>query len=353
MSRLGSARFKRGFTLIELLVVIAIIAILIALLLPAVQQAREAARRTQCKNNLKQFGLALHNYHDIYKMFPPGSVPKASGNPPGSGTGTFINEASWGWSVFILPMIDQAPLFNTLEVNSRRLFDITSDRTITPDRGSLDRMFPALNAFQCPSDTTGPNLRAGMRRQNFNGATQSGITGAVNNWRPPTSNYIGVVGYRDINRPNGHTRAPQRGMFYNLSRVKIRDITDGTTNTVAIGERERRCGAGSWIGNRAPNGGGTHGADFTLGRVTTPINDPTSAGSNNCTDGFSSKHVGGSQFCLADGSVRFISENINSVTPPNGRVNRNGAINAADINNRSGIYQWLGIIDDGKVMGEF
>ncbi|MDG1897318.1 MAG: DUF1559 domain-containing protein [Fuerstiella sp.] len=345
MSRPCSPRIKRGFTLIELLVVIAIIAILIALLLPAVQQAREAARRTQCKNNLKQIGLALHNYHDVYKMFPTGSVPVARN--PGQ---TFVNRSAWGWHAFILPMFDQAPLFNALDVNGRSLYDVTSNAT---SRGELDSLFPALNAFQCPSDTTGPRLRAGMRRANFNGNGQSGISGPTNNWRPPTSNYIGVVGFRDINRPNGHDRRAQRGMFYNLSKVRFRDITDGTTNVIAVGERERRCGAGSWIGNRAPNGGGTRGADFTFGRVTTPLNDPINRGANNCTDGFSSKHVGGGQFVLGDGSVRFISENIDSITPPLGRVNRNGGISTADITNRCGVYQLLGIRDDGQVIGEF
>ena len=348
MSRPCSPRFKRGFTLIELLVVIAIIAILIALLLPAVQQAREAARRTQCKNNLKQIGLAVHNYHDVYGMFPTGSVPWVD---PGNAN-LFRNKASWGWHAFILPQIDQAPLFNTLQVNDRTLYDITSNRAITPDRNSLSTMFPALTAFQCPSDTTGPNLKAGMRRQNFNGANQSGINGPVNNWRPPTSNYPGVCGFRDINRPNGPGRAAQRGTFYNNSRVRFRDFTDGTTNTLIVGERDKRCGAGSWIGNRAPRGGGTHGADFTFGKVSKIINDPINAGANNCTDGFSSKHVGGAQFLLGDGSVRFISENIDSKPAANGRINRNGGINAADIG-RCGIYQLLGIRDDGRVIGEF
>src|SRR4051812_6730319 len=94
--------FKRGFTLIELLVVIAIIAVLIALLLPAVQQAREAARRSQCKNNLKQIGLALHNYHDTANTLPPGWI----GDPTGSNAGN-----RWGWGTMILPYLDQAPLY--------------------------------------------------------------------------------------------------------------------------------------------------------------------------------------------------------------------------------------------------
>jgi prepilin-type N-terminal cleavage/methylation domain-containing protein len=348
MSRPCSRRIKRGFTLIELLVVIAIIAILIALLLPAVQQAREAARRTQCKNNMKQIGLAIHNYHDVYKMFPTGSVPRyVSGN-------NFVNQSAWGWHSFILPMIDQAPLFSSLGVNDRKLYDVTSAAT---SRGELDNLFPPLNAFMCPSDTTGPRLRAGMIRANFNGNGQSGITGPTNNWRPPTSNYPGVCGYRDVNRPlgPGKNRPAQRGVFYNLSRVSFRDIADGTTNTLFVGERDRRCGAGSWIGNRAPRGGGTRGADYTFGRISVPINDilpNTGNRSRNCTDGFGSKHAGGSQFVLGDGSVRFISENIDSNPIPWQRAERNQAMNTADMN-RCGVYQLLGIRDDGKVLGEF
>ena len=104
-------RLKRGFTLIELLVVIAIIAILIALLLPAVQQAREAARRTQCKNNIKQLGLALHNYHDVNLTFPPGYVLQEGGA---------VGAHNWDWSAMILPYIEQSALFNTLDVGQTR-----------------------------------------------------------------------------------------------------------------------------------------------------------------------------------------------------------------------------------------
>lgn len=343
MTRPNARARTRGFTLIELLVVIAIIAILIALLLPAVQQAREAARRTQCKNNLKQIGLALHNYHDVFLSYPMGCNPRWE-----TGT-TYVNQASWGWPAAILPQIEQTSLSNNLGVTKVALRVVTEAAT---SRGELDGLFPSLPAFQCPSDTTGPRLKAGMRRQNFNGAAESGISGATNNWRPPTLNYPGVVGFRDINRPRGPGMAKQRGTFYNGSNVRFRDMTDGTSNTICVGERDQRCGAGSWIGNRAPLGGGTHGGDFVHGRVSTPINDPVNAGANNCTDGFSSKHTGGAQFLLNDGSARFISENIDSVTPAIGRVNRDGAMNDADVNG-AGVYQLLGMINDGRTVGEW
>ncbi|MEP3481579.1 MAG: DUF1559 domain-containing protein [Fuerstiella sp.] len=329
---------RKAFTLIELLVVIAIIAILVSLLLPAVQQAREAARRTQCKNNLKQIGLALHNYHDVHGLFPTGSVPQTDG------TANFVNQASWGWSSFILPQIEQVNVFNNLGINELSLFEVTTNNA--GSTGDLDRIFPALSFYQCPSDTTGPNLKAGSRRPDFNG-TESGIT---NSWRPPTMNYIGVVGVRDINRPLGPNSVAQRGLFYNASRVKFRDITDGTSNTLAVGERDERCGAGSWIGNRAPRGGGTRGADYTFGRVSVALNDPISAGAANCTDGFSSLHTGGAQFVLADGSVRFISENIDSNPTGNGQIDV--AMTTAEID-ALGTFQQLGLRDDGQVIGEF
>ena len=330
---------SRGFTLIELLVVIAIIAILIALLLPAVQQAREAARRTQCKNNLKQIGLAIHNYESTFSMLPTGSC----------WTNNNQGRASWGWPAYILPFVEQAPLYDQLDVNGRNLFDVTSTAT---SRADLDLLFPAIEAFQCPTDTTGPRLKAGMRRQHFNGANNSGISGPTNNWRPPTLNYLGVVGVRDINRPNRVNRTRQRGVLFNYSRIKFRDFEDGTTNTLMIGERDQRCGAGSWIGNRNPQGGGTHGADYIFGNVSKLINDPISAGTANCTDGFGSKHEGGAQFCLGDGSVKFLSENIDSKPMANGRINRNGGINQADID-AMGVYQLLGVRNDGKPVGEF
>lgn len=338
-----SVRLKKGFTLIELLVVIAIIAILIALLLPAVQQAREAARRTQCKNNLKQLGLAMHNYHDVHNSFPSGCLPNFV-----SGT-LYVNQSAFGWQVLMLPMIEQGNLYEQVGATTNSLYSLTSNATSILE---LDQLFPELPAFQCPSDVTGGRLQAGMRRADFNGAGQSGITGATNNWRPPTSNYIGVVGYRDINRPRGPAMAKQRGVFYNGSRTKIRDITDGTSNTLAIGERENRCGAGSWIGNRAPLGGGTRGGDYVHGRVTVVINEPDSSGANRCTDGFSSLHTGGAQFLMCDGSVRFITENIDSIASTNVGVNQDAAITATQVNDAR-VYQLLGMANDGRVIGEF
>ena len=345
MSRSVTSRDKtRGFTLIELLVVVAIIAILIALLLPAVQQAREAARRTQCKNNLKQLGLALHNYHDVHLTFPQGCAARYNGND------VVANFESWGWTASILPMIEQGPLFNRLDVGGRTLSEALA--SVTTD-GARDTLFPAIGPYQCPSDTTGPRLKAGMQRNNFGGGASTTPT----SWRPPTSNYVGMNGLSQIRIPNDQSDRRPRGMFYTASRVKIRDITDGTSNTIMAGERAREAGAGSWIGNRNPDGQGPHGNDYVLGTGWTAINDNSI--NNNFRMGFSSKHPGGAQFVLADGSVRFLSENIQhdlaqsrtSLTP---RTDNTPEYNGDFTNfDAIGIYQKLSMIDDGLTVGEY
>ncbi|MCA9086162.1 MAG: DUF1559 domain-containing protein [Planctomycetaceae bacterium] len=339
---------RHGFTLIELLVVIAIIAILIALLLPAVQQAREAARRTQCKNNLKQLGLALHNYHDVYGQFPMGCAARRT---TANNNRVEANYESWGWQVAILPQIDQAPLFNQLDVNNRSLNQVLLAVGPT-NTAALNTAFPSLVAFQCPSDTTGPNLKSSMRRNNFD-AGLAGVTG----WRPPTSNYIASTGEAagDVRAPRQTNHRDPRGMFFTLSRTKMRDITDGTSNTIAIGERDERCGAGSWIGNRNPDGNGTHGNDYVLGRMRMPINFADNTGNDGCTDGFSSKHEGGAQFLMADGAVRFISENIHHDIQAIPERDDQGIDWPADATNPNtiGIYQRLGMINDDIPIGEF
>ena len=340
------SRLRHGFTLIELLVVIAIIAILIALLLPAVQQAREAARRSTCKNNLKQIGVALHNYHDTYNMFPPGAIPALRPNRR-----NYIgNEEHYNWLTFILPQMEQNNAFETIGVSTRTLANV--GRALGNNSNALNQMFPPIASYQCPSDTTGPRLKAGMRRRHFNG---NGFPGG-GTFRPPTSNYIGVCGYRDINRPNRADRQPNEGMFYNLSRLSFRDMIDGASNTFMVGERNERCGAGTWIGNRNPGGGGTHGADYSLGRISVPLNHPLNGGATNCTDGFSSEHPGGAQFLYGDGRVRFISENINfrNVSGVGWRNtgHRNGGLNQGHFN-RMGIYQLLGCRADRRPIGDY
>lgn len=254
----------RGFTLIELLVVIAIIAVLIALLLPAVQQAREAARRTQCKNNLKQLGIALHGYHEQVNAFPPGIVTDAAGGYLG-----------FGWSAMLLPSLDQGPLFTALGVNTSPFPAPASALTKT-----------VLPVFVCPSDT-GPNLNP-------------------NKGDNAKSNYRGLCGNLDptvtANDYNGN------GMLYYNSRIRFADVSDGTSNTLVIAEcalvdttRVAAIWGGYWAAYNASSQ--FWGADNAQYRVNGPaVQAP------------SSKHVGGCHFLLVDGSVRFISENIDGNT---------------------------------------
>ena len=243
---------KSGFTLIELLVVIAIIAILVALLLPAVQQAREAARRSSCKNNLKQIGLALHNYHDTHNVFPPGSVGVNI-------TSTFA---------FILPYMEQSALYDLWNFN--RPMDHADNG---PARGGV------VDGYFCPSRS-----RTGNRDTN----------------NPPQAcgDYATSVGTANINTSNPNNWV---GMFNQNSNTKMRDLTDGTSNTIAVGEKRTaqqslmspvfRWG---WHASR--------GMNTRMNVHATTWNDDWA--------NFGSEHKGGAQFLFADGAVHFVSENI-------------------------------------------
>ena len=285
------SRRRSAFTLIELLVVIAIIAVLIALLLPAVQQAREAARRSQCKNNLKQFGLALHNYHETHQTFPYG-IEGREGSVGGN----------WAWGALILAQVDQAPLANSLLVGSTSLTVALGDAT------KLALMRTPLSLFRCPSDTGLP--------------VNSAFTLHPSSSTVATSNYIASNHSNENNRDstfNGMFSCAGDVLVCNVTRppIAIRDVTDGLSNTLALGER-------AWSsGNIQYNAAIIYGtrdsdaANSTLGMTDNhgcgirPIN---STDTTNGPRGFSSVHEGGAQFLLADGSVRFISENINHNT---------------------------------------
>ncbi|MCA9081101.1 MAG: DUF1559 domain-containing protein [Planctomycetaceae bacterium] len=276
----------RGFTLIELLVVIAIIAILIALLLPAVQQAREAARRSQCKNNLKQIGLAMHNYHDTHRTMPLGGATD-----------------KYAWSVFILPFADQAPLYNAISPNGQNVPSATANS---------NRLRTVLSVFKCPSDV-GADINA-----NFSNYGSSNY---------PVSLQIAL----------------------DNSRVRLRDITDGTSNTVMVGERVLSNGdkpfksmGAIWASKKATAGSMGFEAKQRIGTPyagTIPgccSGDLTTVTRTNVN----SLHVGGAHFVLCDGSVRFISDNIQS----NPTLGQNG-----------GNYIWQNLYNkqDGNVLGEF
>ncbi|MEZ6126388.1 MAG: DUF1559 domain-containing protein [Planctomycetaceae bacterium] len=299
---------SRGFTLIELLVVIAIIAILIALLLPAVQQAREAARRTQCKNNLKQLGLAFHNYHDIYKVFPPRMLTRRSWRGP-------TTTGHWAWSAFILPQIDQAPLFN--------LLDIGTSRPTAAITAHLNEMRTPLAAFRCPSDI-GPAAHDSALDPGYAIENTADVNTGLG-----MSNYVVANGTASANQKKASNPVEgttgSTGAFFRDSKIGLRDITDGSSNTILCGERAWRMGnirmsAGTLLATRDNNTTGPSSQDTSaawnqglmtiVGTTRYPMN-PVLTGPNiaQCQS-FSSLHEGGAQFLLADGAVRFISENI-------------------------------------------
>ena len=225
-------RSRSAFTLIELLVVIAIIAILIALLLPAVQQAREAARRTQCKNNLKQIGLALHNYSDQFNVFPPGYVY----NP-----NTGARWLGWSWMTMLLPQFDQAPLYNVMSGNTSTLASINLGMPIATGYTPTQAVIPGL---RCPSDV-GDNLVPFVHVPGANGAASTPGAGVAVANSFGRTNYFGVAGYvgtftapvSGLTNVNVPMQTNYRGSFGENSRVGLRDMTDGSSNTAMVGER--------------------------------------------------------------------------------------------------------------------
>ena len=335
MRRSGLECRKKGFTLIELLVVIAIIAILVALLLPAVQQAREAARRSQCRNNLKQLGIALHNYHDTFNLLPLGWV--------GQNTLATPITLNFGWGTMILPYADQAPLYNTLGTAFSLGYPTPTNPYLTAlnTAGIPAALRTPIATFRCPSDV-GSSLVNNATVRTV-GTTDESMTDAFGR-----SNYVGVAGWivdatatannggRGLGFSNPALVINYGGTFGENSRRNFRDFTDGLTNTVLVGERQSprdtantAPGHAVWAGifNRATQ----QGQAAHLGDMQNAPNFGTVAGNNQPnSSGFGSLHVGGCHFMLGDGSVRFVSENIDLAT-----------------------YRNLSTIADGKTLGDW
>ncbi|NOX54734.1 MAG: DUF1559 domain-containing protein [Planctomycetes bacterium] len=312
-----------GFTLIELLVVIAIISVLVALLLPAVQMAREAARKTGCRNNLKQLGLALHNYYDAYGTFPPGYVARqiAPGDPATNETGP-----GFGWGTLTLSFLDQGPLQNRI--------DFAGD---SRDASNLDAGQTVLAVFRCPTDPA---------------ADRFTVSGTSNSFMLATANYVGILGYGSATRHAGRPVEP--GIFFRNSSVKMRDITDGTSNTICVGERAHRHdfvptqppvdASSSWYaaipGISRPSGMGMMteaGSSLVLGHVGQPAMPPMMPrpmhhppGTTNHIVNFSSMHSGGIFFLACDGSVRFLSKHVDY-----------------------SVFRGLGVRNDGQPLGQY
>jgi prepilin-type N-terminal cleavage/methylation domain-containing protein len=282
---------RTGFTLVELLVVIAVIGILVALLLPAVQAAREAARRIQCINNLKQIGIAIHGHHDTYKLLPESHSQWSQEGGPGPYTGR-------GWILKILPFIDQQPLYDQFNPS------LTGDMW---NGGGLQNCWPQmqtiLSVLQCPSD--------GSNRLSDTQAQCGGFLVAV-------TNYKGVMGTCNMgggwpNSPSGMITLDHinnNGLFFrNSSQVLIRfaDVTDGLSNTLAVGEDVSEQ---NWHGAAFYSNG-----DFAS--CAAPLNfflHPPDPGNWSRVISFRSKHPGVVNFCAADGSVRTISQTADWLT---------------------------------------
>ncbi len=279
--RTHNPQSRRGFTLIELLVVIAIIAVLIALLLPAVQQAREAARRSQCKNNLKQFGLAIHNYQDSSKTFPIGWV-----GPP---TGSTTPYTTYGWGTFLMPHMDLTATYKILAPRGQLAPGSTGAPAITTE---LQAIYPA---FRCPSDSG-----------------------------PPRNPYFG-------NYSTSNYSMSTRLGFQNSS-MRLSDVRDGTSNTLMMGEHALEPNVpsirsvGNIVFGRHTNSSasaifqGKYGPNKSLPQTGsgtgsgTDITGPPAipCGANCYRFGLTSAHAGGVHVVMCDGSVRFINDNVSS-----------------------------------------
>lgn len=312
---------RRAFTLIELLVVIAIISMLIALLMPAVQKAREAANRAHCQNNLKQIGLALHDHHGQHKRFPSGWV-ETNGNIPSAPPGT--PQTGFGWAAFLLPSLEQGNLYRLIRFD-QPICDEPDRDPATPGLQNNATLVANVKVpvFVCPSDT-GPSHQNNI-----------GFFGQISIAKQATTSYVACFGTAVV-PDNGGNSGRGEGAFYRNSKVAIKDIIDGVSNTILVGERR-------WGGN-FPDGSPHFGDAYWAGTPDNWLMDvagTTGVNSNSIHSAkFSSRHSGGAYFLFGDGHVQFLADGIRS-TP--GITTGSGM----------GTYQKLGHISDGQVTGDF
>jgi prepilin-type N-terminal cleavage/methylation domain-containing protein len=273
---------RRGFTLVELLVVIAIIGVLVALLLPAVQAARESARRMQCSNNLKQLGLAVHNYHDTFNVFPPQMMCISTSN-----------DRRWGWGAVTLPYIEQGALYDALKPDGGKQIPTAS----TPINGAL-LLQTRVVAHLCPSDNNG------LKTNQFHPSVAASSNAA--DWYSK-SNYV-------CNQQVMRYRAGYAGACFRMA-----EITDGTSNTLMLAERRLNIPKpkrypGSIIWGTAQGTGDSANVFHAAQPINSPSNnadyDADASDNQRYRFAVSSAHPSGAMFAMSDGSVRFVNQNI-------------------------------------------
>jgi len=277
----AQSRSRDGFSILELLVSIGIIGMILALILPAVADSREAARRTQCSNHLKQIGLALHNYHDVHSSFPPGAI--------------FSNELSW--HVFILPQMDQGPLYAQFDFGHGKYFSATPNGKGNPH--GLER----IHAYLCPSGDI-EHSQTSLDK--------------IGEQYPWTTHYYGIMGPRGEKPGGGEYRLRSgfgpfgdQGLLSAASNKTIGDITDGASNTFVVGEISwsEANSYRTWV--RGVNGNPISGCKNVYTSIGQTFYN-NGVGFNDISLG--SEHPGGTQVLMGDGGVRFLSDTIDLIT---------------------------------------